>query len=420
MILAAQVPVADAGIQVPVEADQVLGVAITPVLIPAAQALAADAGTQVPVRADQVLAVAITRALTHDAPAPPPTVAVPILVAPNRAPIARAVTLVMVDRVADALRRARADAGRVRVTATTRAPILAVLGRAPIMLVATLVAQGRLAIDRVLIPTPPGPRAAGYDGRLLVVDGPGPARGVAGRAHRVHIEPVTIVPTVTVVTAVIAPIEVTALIAPTVALAGIMPAPRVAARPRIPGLQLRRRRPASLIRLSKSPAFLTRSWMRIWVSLSIIQIPRLRRIRRLTHVRELTRIRRPTHMRQLMLIRRLARILPILPPECPRLLRRSFAHVGPRPLRGVAVGLAVRMLRASACRRCYRAQDSRRVAKRRTGFAPAVSLSTANPPYLALAYHRPTRSASTVGSFVNVRRVVVLPHLSSIVRPARA
>ncbi len=72
--------------------------------------------------------------------------------------------------------------------------------------------------------------------------------------------------------------------------------------------------------------------MRIWVSLSIIQIPRLRRIRRLTHVRELTRIRRPTHMRQLMLIRRLARILPILPPECPRLLRPR--RTAPAPRRG--------------------------------------------------------------------------------------
>ncbi len=111
VILAAQVPVADAGIQVPVEADQVLGVAITPVLIPAAQAPGRGRGNTGAGQGGPSARRGDYAGSDSRRTAPPPTVAVPILVAPNRAPIARAVTLVMVDRVADALRRARADAG---------------------------------------------------------------------------------------------------------------------------------------------------------------------------------------------------------------------------------------------------------------------------------------------------------------------
>ena len=60
--------------------------------------------------------------------------------------------------------------------------------------------------------------------------------------------------------------------------------------------------------------------------------------------------------------------------------RRIRMLVGLRPPLGAAAARAALMAKASASRRFCRARVSRRVAKRRIGFAPAASPSTANPP----------------------------------------
>jgi hypothetical protein len=64
----------------------------------------------------------------------------------------------------------------------------------------------------------------------------------------------------------------------------------------------------------------------------------------------------------------------------PRLARRIRVLVGLHPPLGTAAARAPLMAKASASRRFCRVRVSRRVARRRIGFAPAASPSTANPP----------------------------------------
>ena len=108
----------------------------------------------------------------------------------------------------------------------------------------------------------------------------------------------------------------------------------------------------------------------------------------------------------------------ILTSKCPRLVAASSARVGPGLL-AVAAPLVARMLKASAFKRCYRAQGSRRVARLRIGFARAASPSTANLPCSAPACRPPTNCASTAASFVNARQVAALQHSLSTVRQAK-
>ena len=109
----------------------------------------------------------------------------------------------------------------------------------------------------------------------------------------------------------------------------------------------------------------------------------------------------------------------ILTSKCPKLIARNPARVGPGLLLAVAAPLVARMLKASACKRCYLAQGSRRAARLRTGFALAASPSTANLPCSAPACRPPTNCASTVASFANARRVAGLQHSLCTVRPAK-
>ena len=100
----------------------------------------------------------------------------------------------------------------------------------------------------------------------------------------------------------------------------------------------------------------------------------------------------------------------ILTSKHPRLIAPNPARVGPRPLLAVAAPLVAQMLKASAFRKCYLAQASRRAARLRTGFALAASPSTANLPCSAPASRPPTNCASTAASFANARRVAGLQH----------
>ena len=109
----------------------------------------------------------------------------------------------------------------------------------------------------------------------------------------------------------------------------------------------------------------------------------------------------------------------ILTSKCRRLVARNPARVEPGPLLAVAVPHVARMLKASAFKRSYRAQGSRRAARLRTGFARAASPSTVNLPCSAHACLPPTNCASTVASFANARRVAAPRHSLSTVRPAK-
>ena len=100
----------------------------------------------------------------------------------------------------------------------------------------------------------------------------------------------------------------------------------------------------------------------------------------------------------------------ILTSKHPRPIAPNPARVGPRPLLAVAAPRVAQMLKASACRRCYLAQASRRAARLRTGFALAASPSTAKLPCLVPACLPPTNCASTAASFANARPVAALPH----------
>jgi hypothetical protein len=96
---------------------------------------------------------------------------------------------------------------------------------------------------------------------------------------------------------------------------------------------------------------------------------------------KLTRITtRRTRIRRILLI--IVTRQPLVAPAR-ELVQQNFARVGPRPLLGAAA--PVPMPRASAYRRYYRVLASHRVARQRTGFAPAALPSTANPLFSALA-----------------------------------
>ena len=90
---------------------------------------------------------------------------------------------------------------------------------------------------------------------------------------------------------------------------------------------------------------------------------------------------RRTRIRRILLI--IATRQPLAAPAR-ELVQQNFARVGPRPLLGAAAA-PVPMPRASAYRRSCRVLASHRVARQRTGFAPAASPSTANPLCSALA-----------------------------------
>ena len=109
----------------------------------------------------------------------------------------------------------------------------------------------------------------------------------------------------------------------------------------------------------------------------------------------------------------------ILTSKYPRLIAQNPARVGPGPLLAVAAPLVARMLKASACKKCYHAQGSRRAARLRTGFALAASPSTANLPCSAPACRPRTNCVSTAASFANARRVAGLRHSLSTVHPVR-
>ena len=127
----------------------------------------------------------------------------------------------------------------------------------------------------------------------------------------------------------------------------------------------------------------------------------------------------PIHFSMSLTLQEKGRILTSKCPRRPRLIARNPARVGPGLLLVVAAALVARTLKASAFKRCYPAQGSRRAAKLRTGFAPVASPSTANLPCSAPACRPPTNCASTAASFVNARRVAALRHSLSTVHPVK-
>jgi hypothetical protein len=97
---------------------------------------------------------------------------------------------------------------------------------------------------------------------------------------------------------------------------------------------------------------------------------------------KLTRITtRRTRIRRILLI--IVTRQPLAAPAR-EIVQQNFARVGPRPLLGAAAA-PVPMPRASAYRRYCRVLASHRVARQRTGFAPAALPSTANRLCSALA-----------------------------------
>jgi hypothetical protein len=246
-------------------------------------------------------------------------------------------------------------------------PIRAVLGRVPIVEAPALGAPHRLAIAQVVILAVAIPVRLGLrpdpDDPLLVVDVQSLAPGARD-------------------------------LAPT-ALALIAPNLLAAVRPLIPVLQHLSHNSRSLILTSRSsmlqsesPVPLLGSLIHISMSLTLLKKDRILEKGR------------------------------ILTSKCPRLVARNRARVGPGLL-AVAAPLVARMLKASAFKRCYRAQGSRRAARLRTGFALAASPSTANLPCSAHACRPPTNCASTAASFASARRVAALRHSLSTVRQAK-
>ena len=299
----------------------------------------------------------------------------PIHAEPDQAPIDRSVTRAVRDRVpttaGDPLHAALDQAPQAPIGGD---PIRAVLGRVPIVEAPTLGAPHRLAIAQAVIlavailvrlglrPDPDDP--------LLVVDVQSLAPGARDRA-------------------------------PT-ALALIAPNLLAAVRPLIPVLQHLSHNSRSLILTSRSsmlqsgnpllqsesPVPLLGSLIHISMSLTLLKKDRILEKGR------------------------------ILTSKCPRLVARNPARVGPGLL-AVVAPLVARMLKASAFKRCYRAQGSRRAARLRTGFALAASPSTANLPCSAHACRPPTNCASTAASFASARRVAALRHSLSTVRQAK-
>ena len=88
----------------------------------------------------------------------------------------------------------------------------------------------------------------------------------------------------------------------------------------------------------------------------------------------------------------LTKMGPTLITPFPQLVRRTRELVGLLPPLGAAAREAL-MAKASASKRSCRARVSRRVARRRIGFVPAASPSTANPPYSARACRTPIKYA---------------------------
>jgi hypothetical protein len=106
-----------------------------------------------------------------------------------------------------------------------------------------------------------------------------------------------------------------------------------------------------------------------------------------------------TMLRLTRITRVLARIATRQPLAEPtrKLVQQNFARVGPRPLLGAAAAPVAPMPRANAYRRYCRVRASHRVARRRTGFAPAALPSTANPQCSALACRIRINFASMAG-----------------------
>jgi hypothetical protein len=309
----------------------------------------------------------------------------PIHAALDQAPIDRSVihavrarALTAGDPIHAALDRAPVDRSVIHAV-RARAPIVgdpirAVLGRVPIVEAPTLGAPHRLAIAQAVILAVAIPVRLGLrpdpDDPLLVVDVQSLAPGARD-------------------------------LAPT-ALALIAPNLLAAVRPLIPVSQHLSHNSRSLILTSRSsmlqsgnpllqsesPVPLLGSLIHISMSLTLLKKDRILEKGR------------------------------ILTSKCPRLVARNPARVGPGLL-AVAAPLVARMLKASAFKRCYRAQGSRRAARLRTGFALAASPSTANLPCSAHACRPPTNCASTAASFASARRVVALRHSLSTVRQAK-
>jgi hypothetical protein len=92
------------------------------------------------------------------------------------------------------------------------------------------------------------------------------------------------------------------------------------------------------------------------------------------------------------------------------------AHVDQHPLAVMGLAFEAPSPKANACRKCYRAPASRHAARRKTGFAPAASPSTALRPCLVRVCCRPISFASIVASFANARRAGELRLSSFTVR----
>jgi hypothetical protein len=339
----------------------------------------------------------IDRSVIHAALDRAPTVGAPIHAALDQAPVDRSVIHAVVDRVpivGDPIRaaldqapvdRSVIHAVRDRVpivgdpihAALDQAPIggaliRAVLGRVPIGEVPTLGASHRpvtaqAVILAAAIPVRRGLQPVPDDPPLLAVD----VRSLAPGARD---------------------------LAPT-ALALIARNLLAAVRPLIPVLQHLSRNSRSLILTSRSsmprsgnPLFQSESPMRSLIHISM----------------SLTLLKKDRIMEKGR----------ILISKCPRLVAPNSARVGPGLL-AVAAPLVARMLKASAFKRCYRAQGSRRAARLRIGFARAASPSTANLPCSAPACRPPTNCASTAASFVNARQVAALQHSLCTVRQAK-
>jgi hypothetical protein len=240
--------------------------------------------------------------------------------------------------------------------------IRAVPGQAPIEGAPILGAPHRLTTAQAAILAAAIPARRGlpldHDGRVLVVD----IRGLAPGANQVPI-----------------------------AIALIAPNPRAAAPPQIPVLQ----------HLSRP----LRSLILTWVSSMLQSETPMPPSESLMPSMLLAAI--PIHNSMRLTLLEKGRILTSMHP---RLIAPNPARVGPRPLLAVAAPRVAQMLKASACRRCYLAQASRRAARLRTGFALAASPSTANLPCLVPACLPPTNCASTAASFANARPVAALPH----------